>query len=344
MSPAGGSPRESRGPIAYMARNGVAANLLMLFILLGGLFALRGLVQEVFPEISMDRVSISVAYPGATPDEIEESIILKIEERIEGVDGLKQIRSTAAEGRGSVVAELNPGEDVARALDDIKARIDRIQTFPAGAERPEVTEVTNRQSVIRLVVFGDVSERTLKEIAYRTEDALSALPEVSYVETTGVREYEISIEVPLRRLRALGLTLGDIANAVRGGSLDLSAGSIDTREEEVRIRTTGQNYTQQDFEEIIVLSRPDGTVVRLGDIAQVRDGFRDVDLIGRYRGQRAAYVEVFRTADEKVLQIVDAVERHLDEEVIPSLPAGVGLEIWNNDAVILQSRLGPRQA
>ena len=340
MSPAGGSPRESRGPIAYMARNGVAANLLMLFILLGGLFALRGLVQEVFPEISMDRVSISVAYPGATPDEIEESIILKIEERIEGVDGLKQIRSTAAEGRGSVVAELNPGEDAARALDDIKARIDRIQTFPAGAERPEVTEVTNRQSVIRLVVFGDVSERTLKEIAYRTEDALSALPEVSYVETTGVREYEISIEVPLRRLRALGLTLGDIANAVRGGSLDLSAGSIDTREEEVRIRTTGQNYTQQDFEEIIVLSRPDGTVVRLGDIAQVRDGFRDVDLIGRYRGQRAAYVEVFRTADEKVLQIVDAVERHLDEEVIPSLPAGVGLEIWNNDAVILQSRLG----
>ena len=323
-----------------MARNGVAANLLMLFILIAGLFALRGLVQEVFPEISMDRVLVSVAYPGATPDEVEESIILKIEEQIEGIDGLKQIRSTAAEGRGSVVAELNLGEDVARALDDIKAQIDRIQTFPAGAERPEVTEVTNRQSVIRLVVFGDVPERTLKELAYRTEDALSALPVVSYVETTGVREYEISIEVPLRRLRALGLTLGDIANAVRGGSLDLSAGSIDTRNEEVRIRTTGQNYTQQDFEEIIVLSRADGTVVRLGDIAEVRDGFRDVHLIGRYKGQPAAYVEVFRTADEKVLEIVDAVERHLEEEAIPSLPAGVGLEIWNNDADILQDRLG----
>ena len=342
----GGSPREQRGagavrgPIAYMARNGVAANLLMLFILIAGLFALRGLVQEVFPEISMDRINISVAYPGATPDEIEESIILKIEERIKAVDGLKQVRSTAAEGRGSVVAELKLGEDLNRALDDIKAQIDRIQTFPAGAERPEVIEVTNRQSVIRLVLYGDVSERTLKELAYRTEDALSTLPVVSYVETTGVREYEISIEVSLRRLRALGLTLRDISNAVRSGSLDLSAGSIDTRDEEVRIRTTGQNYTQQEFEEIIVISRADGTVVRLGDIAEVRDGFRDVDLIGRYMGQRAAYVEVFRTADEKVLDIVAAVEQHLDEAVIPSLPVGVGLEIWNNDADILQDRLG----
>ena len=340
MSSGGRGQQGGGGAIAYMARNGVAANLLMFFILIAGFFALTTLVQEVFPEISLDRVNISVAYPGATPDEVEESIILKIEEQIEGVEGLKQTRSTAAEGRGTVVAEVELGEDLNRFLDDIKAQIDRIQTFPAGAERPEVTEVTTRQSVIRLVLYGDVSERTLKELAYRTEDALSALPEVSYVETTGVREYEISIEVPLQRLRALGLTLRDISNAVRGGSLDLSAGSIDTRDEEVRIRTTGQNYNQQDFEEIIVLSRADGTVVRLGDIADVRDGFREVDLIGRYMGQPAAYVEVFRTADEKALEIVDAVEQHLADVVIPSLPAGVGLEIWNNDADILQDRLG----
>ena len=333
-------PREARGPIAYMARNGVAANLLMFFILAVGFFSLRGLVQEVFPEISMDQIIISVPYPGATPDEVEESILRKIEEQIEAVDDIKEIRSTAAEGRGSVAVELQLGADASRALDDIKARIDRIQTFPAGAERPEVSELTNRQSVIRLVLFGDVGERTLKELAYRTEDALSALPVVSYVETTGIREYEISVEVPLHQLRALGLTLRDIANAVRGGSLDLSAGSIDTRDEEVRIRTTGQNYTQQDFEEIIVLSRADGTVVRLADIAEVRDGFREVDLITRYKGQRAAYVEVFRTSDEKVLDIVAAVEEHLEEEAIPSLPAGVGLEVWNNTGQIFESRLG----
>ena len=333
-------PREKRGPVAYMAQNGVAANLLMLFILAAGFFALRGLVQEVFPEVSLDRIRVTVPYPGATPDEVEESILLKIEEQLEGVEGIKRVRSTGAEGRGTVVAELNLGEDLSRALDDVKARIDRIQTFPAGAERPEVTEVTSRQSVIRIVIYGDVSERSLKEVAYRTEDALADLPEVSYVETTGVRDYEISIEVSLDRLRSLGLTPQDISNTVRGSSLDLSAGSIDTRDEEVRIRTTGQNYTQQDFEDIIVVSRADGTVVRLGDIAAVRDGFRDVDLIGLYEGQPAAYVEVFRTADEKVLRIVDAVEEHLDEEVIPSLPAGVQLAIWNNDADILKSRLG----
>ena len=332
--------REKRGPVAYMARNGVAANLLMAFILLAGIFALRDLVQEVFPEVSLDQINVAVSYPGATPDEIEQSIVVKIEEQIEAVDGIKAVRSTAAEGRGTVVAELNLGEDLSRALDDIKAQVDRIQTFPLDAERPEVTELTSRQSVIRLVIFGDVPERTLKELAYRTEDELAALDVVSYVETTGVRDYEISIEVPLERLRALGLTLRDISAAVRSGSLDLSAGSIATRDEEVRIRTTGQNYTQQDFEEIIVLSRVDGTVVRLGDIARVRDEFQDVDLIGRYQGQSAAYVEVFRTADEKVLDIVAAVEDHLDNVIVPSLPAGVGLEIWNNDAEILQDRLG----
>ena len=333
-------PGARRGPIGYMARNGVAANLLMLFILVAGFFSLSTLVQEVFPEISMDRVLVSVPYPGATPDEVEESIILKIEEQVEGIEGLKQMRSTAAEGRGSVVAEVELGEDLSRFLDEIKARIDRIQTFPAGADRPEITEVTNRQSVIRLVLYGEVSERTLKELAYDTEDALSALPEVSYVETTGIREYEISIEVPLRRLRALGLTLMDVSDAVRRGSLDLSAGSIDTRDEEVRIRTAGQNYTQQDFEEIIVLSRADGTVVRLGDIAEVRDGFRDVDLIGRYRGRPAVYVEVFRTSDEKALEIAAAVERHIEAEIVPSLPAGAGIEVWDNSADILQDRLG----
>ena len=335
----GGAP-EARGPIAYMARNGVAANLLMFFILAAGFFSLRGLVQEVFPEISMDRIVISVPYPGATPDEVEESILRKIEEQIEAVDDVTRVRSTAAEGRGSVTVELRLGTDVSRALDDIKAQVDRIQTFPAGAERPEVSELTNRQSAIRLVLFGEVGERTLKELAYRTEDSLSELPVVSHVETTNIREYEISIEVPLRQLRALGLTLGDIANVVRGGSLDLSAGSIDTRDEEVRIRTTGQNYTQQDFEEIIVLSRTDGTVVRLGDIADVRDGFREVDVLTRFKGQPAVYVEVFRTSDEKVLDIVAAVEEHLEEEVVPSLPAGVGLEVWNNTGRLFESRLG----
>ncbi len=335
----GQSRRNPSGPIAYMAGNGVAANLLMLFILVAGIVSLGSLVQEVFPEFSLDRIQISVPYPGATPEEVEESIVRKIEEQIKAVDGLKQVTATAAEGRGSVVVELERGTDAGRALDDIKSEIDRIQTFPVGAERPEVREMTTRQSVIRLALYGDVPERTLKELAHRIEDELSALAAVSYVETSGVRDYEISIEVPMSRLRALGLTLQDISAAVRSGSLDLSAGTIETRDAEVRVRTVGQNYDQQDFEDIIVLSRADGTVVRLGDIAQVRDGFREAELITRYKEKRAAFVEVYRTSDERVLEIVEAVEEHLARAVRPSLPTGVGIDVWNNDGEILQDRL-----
>ena len=329
-----------RGPIAYMAGNGVAANLLMLFIAVAGIASLGGLVQEVFPEFSLDRLRVSVSYPGATPDEIEESIVRKIEEQIRSVDGVKEITATAEEGSGSVVAELKLGTDAGRLLNDIKSEVDRIQTFPAGAERPEVHEMTTRQSVIRLVLYGDVPERTLKELAYRTEEELASLPAVSYVETSGVRQYEISIEVPLRQLRALGLTINDIADAVRAGSLDLSAGSIETLQEEVRVRTVGQNYDQQDFEEIVVLSRADGMVVRLGDIATVRDGFQDIDLVTRYNGQPAAFVEVYRTSDERVLEVVEAVETRIADGIAPSLPAGVAIEVWTNDADVLEDRLG----
>lgn len=329
----------ARGPVAYMAKNGVAANLLMFFIFAAGVVSAGQLVQEVVPEFSMDQIRVSVSYPGATPEEVEESVVRKIEEQLKAVDDIRRITSTAAEGHGSVLAELRLGTDAAQALADIKAEVDRIRTFPAGAERPGVFEVTTRQGVLRLAVYGDVSERALKEIAYRTEDELAALPAVSVVETSGVRAYEISVEVPRSRLRALGLTLDDVAAAVRRGSLDLSAGSIDARGEQVRVRTVGQNYDQQDFEDVVVLGRPDGATVRLGDVAEVRDGFRDVDLITRYRGQRAAFVDVFRTSDEQVLDVVEAVTSHLEHVVEPSLPAGVQIEVWTNNATVFRDRL-----
>jgi multidrug efflux pump subunit AcrB len=329
-----------KAAVTYMAKNGVASNLLLVFLFAWGLVSLTSLVQEVFPEFSLDTIQISVLYPGATPEEVEESIVVKIEEQIEAVEGIKEITSTASEGLGVVSAELELGADVSRALDDIKAEVDQIVTFPEEAERPEVRELTNRQSVMRLAVFGDVSERTVKEVAYQVEDALSALDQVSYVETSAVRDYEISIEIPEARLRALNLTLAEVARRVRAGSLDLSAGTIETADEEVRVRTLGRNYDQADFEEIIVLSRPDGTNVRLGDIATVRDGFQDADLVTRFNGQQAALVEVYRTSDERVLDIVSAVREELDEEIVPSLPAGVDLEVWDNSAETLDSRLG----
>ena len=332
--------REQRGPIAYMARNSVAANLLMLFLVVAGLAAARDLIQEVLPDFSLDRVQILVPYPGAAPEEVEESIVRKIEEQIRGVDGLKRVEATASEGLASVIAEFKTNTDINRALNDIKAEVDRIPTFPAGAERPEVREVTSRQSVIRLLVYGEVPEHTLKELAYGIEEGISSLPEVSLAETSGARQYEISIEVPLHRLRALGLTLDDVAFAVRQGSLELSAGKISTDEEEILVRTLGQNYDQADFEDIIVLTRPDGTSVRLGDIATVRDGFADTDLIVRYNGQRAVRVDVYRTSDEQIFEIAEVVKDYLAAEVQPTLPEGVSVEIWKDDSEEVGGRLG----
>ena len=333
-------PNRLRGPVAFMARNGIAANVLMLFLVLAGLAAARGLVQEVLPDFSLDRVQIVVPYPGAAPREVEQSIVRRIEEQIRTVDGLRRVEATASEGLASVIAEFRSGTDINRALNEVKAEVDRIPTFPAAAERPEVREITSRQSVIRLLVYGDVPERTLKELAYGIEEGLSSLPEVSLAETGGARPYEISIELPLRRLRALGLTLDDVAFAIRQSSLELSAGKVAAEGEEILVRTLGQNYDQEDFEEIIILTRSDGTLVRLGEIATVRDGFADTDLIVRYNGQPAVRVDVYRTSEEQVLDIAEAVKQHIASEVLPTLPEGVSVELWKDDSEEVGGRLG----
>ncbi len=330
---------EPGGPIAYMASNSVAANLFMFAILAAGLVALTGLEREAWPTLPFNTIEVSMAYPGATPEEVEESIVVKIEEQVNSLDDVKVVKSIAAPGMASIRIELKSGSDMGRALDDIKSAVGRIQSFPAGAERPEFREMTNRQSVIRLIVYGDISERSLKELAHRVEDELASLPSVSAVETSGVREYEISIEVPQYRLRALGLTLADIANTIRHGSLDLSAGSIETRDAQVRVRTLGQRYDQQDFEEIVVLSRSDGTVVRLGEIAVVHDGFRDTDLIIRHQNQPGAFVEVYRSDGEQVMDVATAVQEHIASVIAPSLPDGVGVTIWNDESQTYAERV-----
>ena len=220
-----------------MASNGVAANLLMVGILVAGVASLFGLELEAWPTVPFNQVEVSVAYPGATPEEVEEAIVAKIEDEVSGLGDVKRVKSVAAPGMGSVRVEMRSGTDMNDALADVEAAVGRIQTFPGEAERPQIREMTNAQSVMRLIVYGDVSERSLKELPNRVEDELAALPSVSQVETSGVRKYEISIEVPLQRLRALGLTLTDIAHTIRRSSLDLSADSIDTEQSQVRVRT-----------------------------------------------------------------------------------------------------------
>jgi len=326
--------------IDWFARNGVAANLLMLVLLLGGGAAALTTVQEVFPEFSLDSVQIQVTYPGGSPEEVEQSIVRRIEDRIEGVEGIDRILGTATENAGVVTAELKRGTDLNRARTDIKSEVDRITAFPEEAEEPIVTEVTNRQQALQVALYGDATERTLKELAQRTKDDLTQDPQISFIQIGGVRDYEISVEVSRTDLRKYGLTLGEVSGLVRQSSLDLPGGSIETNEEEITVRTEGQNYTQTDFEDIVLLSREDGTNVRLGEIAQVEDGFAEnSDLITRFNGTPAAILNVFRTGDEQVLAVEETVKQYLDDELRPSLPAGLNAAIWQNNAEDLRSRL-----
>ena len=329
---------EPGGPIAYMATNRVAANLLMFGILAAGIVSLGALEREAWPTVPFNTIEVSVAYPGATPEEVEESIVVKIEEQVEALPDVKSVKSIAAPGMASVRVELKTDTDISEAMDEIESAVGLIQTFPGAAERPEFREMDNRTSMIRMIVFGDIPERSLKELAHQVEDSLSTLPNVSHVETTGTRNYEISIEVPLFRLRAYGLTLDDVAAAIRRSSLDLSAGNIDTREAEVRVRTIGQKYDQLDFEEIVVLARNDGTVIRLDDLADVRDEFQDTALMVRHQGLPAAFVEVFLAEGEQVMDVAAAVHEHTESAIVPSLPDGVGITIWNDDSQTYSER------
>lgn len=330
---------EPSGPIAYMASNRVAANLLMLGILAAGLVSLTGLEREAWPTVPFNMIEVTMAYPGAAPDEVEESIVAKIEEQVRALEDVKSVKSVAAPGMASVRAELKFDTDISRAMDEIESAVARIQSFPGAAERPEFREMSNRQSMMRLIVYGGISERALKELAYQIEDELASLPSVSYVEVSGTRDYEISIEVPLVRLRGLGLRLQDVADAVRRSSLDLSAGSIDTRDAQVRVRTRGQRYDQQDFEDIVLVARQDGTVVRLGDVAEVRDGFQNTDLIVRHQGKPALFVEVSRADGEQVMDVAVAVHDHISNVIVPALPEGVGVTVWNDDSQTYSERL-----
>lgn len=329
--------RDRSGIIAFMARNGVAANLLMLFMLVAGFISYSRIVQEVFAENSLDTIAVTVKYPGATPVEIEESIVQRLEEAVEAIEDVKKVTAVAREGSGTVNVELELGADMARALDDVKSEVDQIDTFPVEAEEPEVRELTSRQVVLRIALFGDVPERTLKEAAYSLEDAIAALPEVSYVQTSGVRNYQIYADVPQDRLRALNLSLTDVSRIVTASSLDSPAGSIDTATEEVRVRTVGQNYTQQDFEDIVLLSSESGALLRLGDVAEINDSFEDADRITRFNDKPVAFVDVYRTSDERVLDVANVVKQLMADEY--SLPPTVSYAVWEDSSVLLEDRL-----
>ncbi len=326
------------GMIDWFARNPVAANLLMVFIIVSGLIGLFNTRGETFPEIELDMVSIQVPYLGAAPEEVEEGVCIRIEEAIQGIDGIEQITSTADEGSGRVLVEVGLGADTRRVLDDIKSNVDAIETFPEETEKPIITEMLARFRVVDIAVSGETDEFTLKAIAERVRDDLAAQPGISLVEFASARPYEISIEVSEDALRRHGLTFDDVSMAVRRSSLDLPGGSVRADSGEILLRTIGQAYRGAEFERLVVLARPDGTRLRLGDVATVVDGFAETDQFGRFDGRPTMLVSIFRTGEQSDMEIARAVDDYM-ARAQATLPEGIALTVWMNQADILIDRL-----
>lgn len=326
------------GPVAWFAGHHVAANLLMIFVLLVGALSLSTIIVEVFPEFSTDMITVTVAYPGAAPEETEKGVVVHIEEAVASIEGIDRVIGTAAEGAGSVMIELTDDANKRYVLDEVKSAVDRIITFPEDIEEPVISEVLSRRGVINLAVYGDAPLKTLSTLAEKIRDDLTNTPAISQAEMQGVPPYEISIEVSEDALRRYGLSFAQVADAVRGASLDLPGGSVKTSGGELLLRTQGQMYTGDEFEKIVVVTRGDGTRILLGDLATVVDGFADNDVAALFNDQRAVSVQVYRTGEEGALEITTAVYDYL-EGVRADLPAGVYVETWQDQSVILRQRI-----
>jgi len=324
--------------IRWFTQNGVAANLLAGIIIVAGLFTAMNIKLELFPELDLDLVSIAVPYPGAAPEEVESGIVELIEDRIQDVDGIKKITATAGEGYGSVLVEVERGYDATEVSDKIKVRVDAIDNFPEEAEEPRVEELLIRNEVISLAVYGDADVKTLKEIAEYIRDELNVRESITQVDIKGVAEFEISINVSEISLRQYGLTFDDVVQAIRNTSVDIPGGSIKSRGGEILLRTTGKAYTGAGFENMPVITREDGSVVRVRDLATVDDGFVDDPLITEFNGKRAVLLRIFAVGDESALDVSGRVQSFA-KTINNDLPEGIQVEAFRDFTYYLKGRL-----
>ncbi len=339
LQPAGPATvgENDRGLIAWFSRNPVAANLLMAVFLLGGLVQATGLSAQLFPTVDPGIVTITTAYPGATPTEVEEGITRRVEEAIIGIDGVDRVTSRAGENVGLVSAELKDGVDALKVRNDIETAIDRLVEFPPqDAENPDIVVADTVSDVISLVVSSELDEMTLRRGAELFEQELLALPSVSLVSMLGTRDYEIAIEVPQETLRQYDLTMSEIAKAIRGSSLNLSSGELKTDSGNLLLRTQSKRERGEDFADIPIRGLSDGSVLRLKDIATIRDGFVDLDLINQFEGRQSVFVRVQKSEAEDALTIAADVKALIDRYEAPN---GVDIGIWQDQTEALEGRL-----
>jgi len=324
--------------ISWFARNSVAANLLMAILLVGGLYTVFTIKKEIQPRIETNFVTINVPFLGATPLDAEEGVVIKIEEAIQDIEGIEEIISTAGRGFGRVSVEVHADYEVTEVMDEIKNRVDAISTFPDNTEKPVISRTQFQQQVVMVTVYGEVNERTLKEYAKQVRNEIVTLPGVTRAEILGARPYEVSIEVSEFTLQAYGLTLAEVAQAIRRGSLDLSAGAIRSEAGDILVRTKGQAYVGRDFEDIVVRTNADGTRVLLKDIADIRDDFVETDRFAEYNGKPAITIRVMSVGNQSELDISAAVHDYVERKTV-NLPEQISLSAWADVSYYLKGRL-----
>ncbi len=325
--------------LAWFAKNHVAADLLMIAIVATGLLSARHIRQEIYPTFTLDSVQITMDYRGASPEEVENSIIIPIESELMGMDLVREISARASEGRATITAELFPGTDRNRGLQEITAAVQRINLFPDETEPPTISlDTGRRRGVLYLSIFGDLDSRSLVKFARQIEEGLLAEPGVSLVAFRGLKKPEISIEIPQAKLRSLNLRLEDIARTVEASALDVPAGSIKTSSGSFLLKTTERRYYAKEFGEIEVLSKADGTKVRLIDIATITDGFEDSDREAYFNGQPALSLSIYSSESQSPLSVARTVEEFIEREKA-NLPESVGIAITYNRAIGYEERI-----
>jgi multidrug efflux pump subunit AcrB len=326
------------GLIAWFANNHIAANLLLILLILSGALAIDQMPQKAMPDIDVNIITVGVPYLGASPEEVEQSVCIRIEESLDGIVDVKKISSAATEGMCLVSVELLEDADASTALDNVKNRVDAIDTFPEETEKPIIAQVTIIRSVMDIALTGPEDERTLKTLGQRVRDEIAALPNVTQVNLTNTRPYEISIEVSEQSLRRHGLTFNQVADTVRMRSLDMPGGSIKTTNGEILLRTQGQAYWGSEFEQLLIRTKSDGTRLYLKDVATIIDGFEDTDQMLRFDGKPAAIIRVSRVGEQDIQDITSTVNHYLDSAQ-SHLPKGVKLTVWNDNSKSLKDRL-----
>ncbi|MCB9760636.1 MAG: efflux RND transporter permease subunit [Alphaproteobacteria bacterium] len=327
-----------KGPVAWMAQNAVAANLLMFIVFVGGALGLFRIKQEVFPEFDPDMVSVSVVYPGATPDDVEQGIIKVIEEEVRGIDGVKRINSNASEGVGTVTIELLLDADKQAVRADVENAIGRITSFPEDAEEPQVALASSRREVISLVIAGDTDLRTLHDIAEDARLRLLDHPDVTQVELDGVPPLEMAVEIRRADLERYGLTLDQVAAQIAVASRELPGGEIETRGGEFLVRLDDRRRSVDEFAAIVLRGTTDGAVLRLGDVATITDGYADTDQEARFNGKPAVRVTAYRVGNETP-QKVAAATREVVEVLKAELPPSIEVATWSDSSELLEGRI-----